>query len=39
MQGHYARSVQDQCKINARTLPHRKGRRQAEVALAWLLGK
>jgi len=37
-----ARSMQDQCKINGRSvrpLPHLKGRRQTEVALAWLLGK
>jgi len=36
MPGHYARLL---CKINARTLPHRKGKRQTEVALAWLLDK
>jgi len=37
-----ARSMQDQCEINDRSvrpLPHLKGRRQREIALAWLLGK
>jgi len=50
MPGHYARllckvnarSMQEHYKINDRSvrpLPHRKGRKQTEVALAWLLGK
>jgi len=36
------RSMQGQFKINDRSvrpLPHLKGRRQREIALAWLLGK
>jgi len=42
MPGHYARSMQGQCKINDRSVrpvPHWKGRKQTEIALAWLLDK
>jgi len=36
------RTLQDQCKVNDRSvrpLPHLKGRRQREIALAWLPSK